>query len=60
MNNLHVFKAENPIFVRDPEVGIKVLTIDPEDLIGYIYNGKLSNAYSIAAISIVLNLFKNE
>ena len=60
MNKLHVFKAENPIFIRDPEVGIKVLTINPEDLIKYIYNGKLSNAYSIAAISIVLNLFKNE
>ena len=60
MNKLHVFKAENPKFVSDPEIGIKVLTIDPEDLIEYIYNGKLSNAYSIAAISIVLNLFKNE
>ena len=60
MNKLHVFKAENPKFVSDPEIGIKVLTIDPEDLIQYIYNGKLSNAYSIAAISIVLNLFKNE
>ncbi len=60
MNKLHVFKAENPIFVSDPEIGIKVLTINPEDLIKYIYNGKLSNAYSIAAISIVLNLFKNE
>ena len=58
MNKLHVFKAENPIFIRDPEVGIKVLTINPEDLIKYIYNGKLSNAYSIAAISIVLNLLK--
>ncbi len=60
MNKLHVFKAENPISIRDPEVGIKVLTIDPKDLISYIYNGKLSNAYSIAAISIVLNLFKHE
>ncbi len=60
MNKLHVFKAENPIFVRDPEIGIKVLTVDPDDLIQYIYDGKLSNAYSIAAISIVLNLFKNE
>ncbi len=60
MNKLHVFKAENPIFVREPEVGIKVLTINPEDLIENIYNGELSNAYSIAAISIVLNLFKNE
>ena len=49
-------KAENPIFVRDPEIGIKVLTVDPDDLIQYIYDGKLSNAYSIAAISIVLNL----
>ena len=58
MNKLHVFKAENPIFIRDPEVGIKVLTINPEDLIKYIHNGKLSNAYSIAAISIVLNLLK--
>ena len=60
MNKLHVFKAENPIFVKDPEVGIKVLTIDPEDLIEFIYNGELSNAYSIAAISIVLNLSKHE
>ena len=60
MNKLHIFKAENPIFVKDPEVGIKVLIIDPEELFGLIYNGKLSNAYSIAAISIVLNLFKHE
>ena len=60
MNKLHIFKAENPIFVKDPEVGIKVLRIDPEELVGLIYSGKLSNAYSIAAISIVLNLFKHE
>ena len=60
MNKLYIFKAENPKFIKDPEVGIKVITIDPEDLNGFILNGRLSNAYSIAAISIVLNLFKHE
>lgn len=60
MNKLHIFKAENPSKLGDPEVGITVLRINRKDLIDFIYNGKLSNAYSIAALSIVLNLFNHE
>ena len=39
MNKLHIFKAENPSKLRDPEVGITVLRINRKDLIDFIYNG---------------------
>lgn len=60
MNKLHIFKADNPKAVNQPEEGITLLKVLPENIINLIKEKKLTNAYSIAALSIVLNFFKNE
>lgn len=60
MNKLYIFKADNPKVINQPEDGITLLKVFPEDIISLIKEKKLTNAYSIAALSIVLNIFKNE
>ena len=57
MNNLYVFKAENPRKIGDPEKGIKIIKIQPENVFSLINKKELTNAYSIAALSIVLRSF---
>ena len=54
MNKLHIFKAENPEKIRDPEKGIKIIKIKPKDVFNLIDKKELTNAYSISALSIVL------
>ena len=54
MNKLHIFKAENPEKIRDPEQGIKIIKIKPKDVFNLIDKKELTNAYSISALSIVL------
>ena len=58
MNNLYVFKAENPEKIGDPEKGIKIVKIQPENVFTLINKKELTNAYSIAALSIVLRNLK--
>ena len=58
MNNLYVFKAENPEQIRDPEKGIKIIKIKPKDVFNLIDKKELTNAYSISALSIVLRSIK--
>ena len=54
MNHLYVFKAEKPKKVGDPEKGIKIVKIQREKVFTLINKKELTNAYSIAALSIVL------
>ena len=57
MNKLYVFKAEKPKKVGDSENGIKIVRIQPEKVFTLINDKELTNAYSIAALSIVLRRF---
>lgn len=57
MNKLHIFRAENPKSICKPEEGIDVIKIKPKEIGSLIIEKKLTNAYSIAALSIVLNSF---
>lgn len=57
MNKLHVFKAEKPKQIRAPEKGIKIIKIKPHDVFNLIEKKELTNAYSIASLSIVLKSF---
>ena len=58
MNKLYVFKAEKPKKIGDPEKGIKIMRIKPEKVFNLINEKELTNAYSIAALSIVLRRFQ--
>ena len=57
MNKLYVFKAEKPRKIGDSEKGIKIVRIKPEEVFNLINEKELTNAYSIAALSIVLGRF---
>ena len=57
MNKLYVFKAKKPKKIGDPEKGIKIMRIKPEKVFNLINEKELTNAYSIAALSIVLRRF---
>jgi len=57
MNKLYVFKAVKPKKIGDPEKGIKIMRIKPEKVFNLINEKELTNAYSIAALSIVLRRF---
>ena len=57
MNKLYVFKAEKPKKIGESEKGIKIVRIQPEKVFTLINEKELTNAYSIAALSIVLRRF---
>jgi len=52
MNKLHVFKAETPSIIGDPEPGIKKIIVDIKDIPALIAQHSFETAYSIAAISL--------